>query len=399
MTGPTATTDLAGNHGEHRCRTRVVNHATWWHRSQSAVTGSSSKKGSGMTGSGSVISPDTRRADTPVVVEALRITGRDRRPVFGSAVLAGGAALLAGGGIVAGAFAASWGLFLEARSDAELAIENEDSYGAYADQWDSLVKVAFCVYPLLLLVAMVSIAWLLTAQAVTVAYARERAAAGTVLGVLTLHALWRRSRPHLGAALRVQLLTLVCALVPGLAGLVLVAVESERVPAVTWPAYDDPATVQFILVGRILPVVIWALGFVLLARFSLATTIRVADNSSATAAMRRSWTLTRTARLHTTGICLLSTVAVSVAFLVLTWPGTYVAHWAGLLMLATTGDNVWVTGVLVIITPVAVALVLLPLALAPMGVLLACLRERLDGGTAEAYAALSRSPGRPSRGE
>ncbi|MFE7017544.1 hypothetical protein ACFVAQ_44995 [Streptomyces sp. NPDC057651] len=113
------------------------------------------------------------------MAEALRITGRNRRPVFGAAVLAGAVALLVGGGIVAGAFAASWGLFLEAGRAAELAIEDEDSYVAYADQWDSLVKVAFCVYPLLLLVAMVSIAWLLTAQAVTVAYARERAAAGT----------------------------------------------------------------------------------------------------------------------------------------------------------------------------------------------------------------------------
>ncbi|MFE4722849.1 hypothetical protein ACFRLW_42050, partial [Streptomyces sp. NPDC056728] len=66
--------------------------------------------------------------DTPVVAEALRITGRNRRPVFGSAVLAGAAALLVGGGIVAGAFAASWGLFLEAGRAAELAIEDEDSY-------------------------------------------------------------------------------------------------------------------------------------------------------------------------------------------------------------------------------------------------------------------------------
>ncbi|MFI6567217.1 hypothetical protein [Streptomyces sp. NPDC050534] len=45
----------------------------------------------------------------------------------------------------------------------------------------------------------------------------------------------------------------------------------------------------------------------------------------------------------------------------------------------TTDDNVWVTGVLVVITPIAVALVLLPFALAPMGVLLARLHERLDG--------------------
>lgn len=351
-----------------------------------------------MRGSSSVSSSEERGTGPPVVVEALRITGRNRRPVFGSAVLAGGAALLVGGGIVAGAFAASWDLFLEARNDAELAIENEDSYVAYADQWDSLVMVAFCVYPLLLVVAMTSIAWLLTAQAVTVAHARQRAAEDTA-GALTLNALWRRSRPHLGAALRVQSLTLVCALVPGLAGLlVLVAVASDVVPGVTWPTYHDPATVQFILVGRILPVVIWTLGFVLLARFSLATTIRVADHCSATAAMRRSWTLTRAARLRTTGICLLSAGAGTTAFMVLMWLGTYVAHWAGLLMLAATGDNVWVTGVLVIITPVAVALVLLPLALAPTGVLLACLHERLDGGTAEARAAPRRSPGRPTGG-
>ncbi|MGX1267177.1 hypothetical protein [Streptomyces phaeoluteigriseus] len=342
-----------------------------------------------MTGSTPVISSDERRAGTSVVAEALRITGRDRRPVFGSAVVAGAAALLVGGGIVAGAFAASWGLFLEARKAAELAIAYEDSYVAYADQWDSLVKVAFCVVPLLLLVGMVSIAWLLTAQAVTVAHARERTAADTdpaaAPGTLTLRALWCRSRPEFGAALRVQWLTLMCALVPGLAGLlVLGVVESEMVPGLVRPTYHDPATAQFILVGRILPVVIWALGLVLLARISLATAVRVADNSSATAAMRRSWTLTRTAPLYTIGIFLLGTAAVAITFMALKWLGTYVAHWAGLLMLATTGHNVWVTGVLVIITPIAVALVLLPFALAPMGILLACLRERLEGGTGEA---------------
>lgn len=346
-----------------------------------------------MTDDSSVISQADRPADSSVVAEALRIIGRDRRPVFGSAFLVSAAALIVGGGIVAGAFAATWGLFLEARRVAEDSIDYEESYVAYADQWDGLVSVAFCVYPLLLLVAMVLTALLLTAQAVTVAHARERAEAGKGPGAapgsdgdaLTLRALWRRIRPHFGAAFRVQLLTLVCALVPGLAGLLVLAVVAmEMVPGVVWPTYHDPATVQFIMVGRILPVVIWAIGLVLLYRFLPATAVRVADSCSATAAMRRSWTLTRTARLRTTGICLLGTVAVAVAFTVLKWPGTYVAHWAGLLMLATTADNVWVTGVLVIITPVAVALVLLPLVLAPMGVMLACLRERLDGSTGEA---------------
>ncbi|MFD4988180.1 hypothetical protein [Streptomyces sp. NPDC058374] len=326
-------------------------------------------------------SEDTR-APGSVMAEGLRITRRDRRPVFASAALAVAAALVLGGAIVAGGFAASWGLFLQARRSAESSIDYEESYVAYAGQWDGLVKVAFCVYPLLLLVAMALIAWLLTAQAVAVAHARERDAAGADPGAgpgrLTLRALWRRSRPHLGAAFRVQSLTLVCALGPALAGLfVLAAVAMEWVPGVVWPTYHDPATVQFILVGRVLPVVIWGLGLVLLARFAPATAVRVADNCSATAAMRRSWTLTRTARLRTTGICLLGTAAVAAAFAVLKWLGTYVAHWAGLLMLATTDDNVWVTGVLVIITPVAVALVLLPLVLAPMGVVLACLRARL----------------------
>ncbi|MGA5515483.1 hypothetical protein [Streptomyces pseudogriseolus] len=49
-------------------------------------------------------------------------------------------------------------------------------------------------------------------------------------------------------------------------------------------------------------------------------------------------------------------------------------------MPATTDDNVRVTGVLVVITPVAVALVLLPLALAPAGTVPACLRKRLAHG-------------------
>ncbi|WP_257585864.1 hypothetical protein [Streptomyces sp. NEAU-sy36] len=330
------------------------------------------------------------------MAESLRITGHHRRPVFGSAFLACAAALLVGGGIVAGAFAASWGLFLEAGRAAERSIDYEDSYVAYSDQWDGLVKVAFCVYPLLLLVAMVLIAWLLTAQAVIVVHARERTAAGTdsrgAPGTLTLRALWRRSRPHLGAAFRVQSLTLLCALFPGLAGLLVLAViDMGMVPGVVWPTYHDPATLRFILVGRMLPVVIWALGLVLLSRFALATAIRVTDSSSATAAMRRSWTLTRTARLHTAAIHLLSTAAVAVTFTVLRWLGTFVAHWAGLLMLATTGNNVWVTGVLVVITPIAVALVLLPLVLAPTGVVLACLRERLDGRAGRALV----SPGAP----
>ncbi|MFE4449257.1 hypothetical protein [Streptomyces sp. NPDC056796] len=333
-----------------------------------------------MTGDTPVLGPDGRTADGSVVADGLRITGRERRPVFGSAFLVSAAALVVGGGIVAGAFAVSWGLFLEAGRTAEGSIANEESYVAYIDQWDALVKVAFGVYPLLGLVAVVLIAWLLTAQAVTVAHVRERAN-GPDGAALTLRALGRRTRPHVGAAFRIQLLTLACALVPALAGLLVLAVVAmEKVPGVVWPTYHDPATVQFVLVGRILPVAIWALGLVLLYRFLPATAVRVADNCSATAAMRRSWTLTRTTRLRTTGICLSGSVAVTLAFMVLKWFGTYVAHWAGLLMLATTGDNVWVTGVLVIITPVAVALVLLPSVLAPMGVLLACLRERLDAG-------------------
>ncbi|MEU6763868.1 hypothetical protein ABZ916_15260 [Streptomyces sp. NPDC046853] len=346
---------------------------------------------------GAAVTPgsEARRAGSSALAEGLRISGRDRRLVFGSAALAAAAALVVGGGIVAGGFAGAWGLFLEAGRTAEGSIEYEESYVAYVDQWDGLVKVALCVYPLLLLVAMALIAWLLTAQAVTVAHARERdtagaapgtapgaspgtvpgAAPGADPGTLTLRALWRRSRPHLGAAFRIQLLTLVCALVPAAAGLlVLAAVDMEMVPGVVWPTYHEPATAQFILVGRILPAVIWLLGLVLLARFAPATAIRVADNCSATAAMRRSWTLTRRARLRTTWTYLLCAAAIAVAFAVLKLLGTYVAHWAGLLMLATTDDNVWVTGVLVIITPIAVALVLLPLVLAPVGVVLACLR-------------------------
>ncbi|GAA2984069.1 hypothetical protein GCM10020227_60990 [Streptomyces flavovirens] len=209
--------------------------------------------------SGSVTSSHDPRADASAVAEGLRVTGRDRRPVFGSAFLAGATALLVGGGTVAGGFAAAWDLFLQARRSAESSIDYEESYTAYIGQWDGLVKVAMWVYALLFLVAIVSVAWLLTAQAVTVRHARERADAAS--GTLTLRALWRRCRPHFGAALRIQLLTLGAALVPGAAGLlVLAAVDREMVPGVVWPTYHEPATVQFLLVGRTLPVVIWAFG-------------------------------------------------------------------------------------------------------------------------------------------
>ncbi|AWE48514.1 hypothetical protein [Streptomyces nigra] len=232
-----------------------------------------------------------------LVTEAARTTVRAGRPMLGSALLACAGALFVGGGVVAGAFAASWGLFLQARGDAEFSIASEDSYVAYADQWDGLVRVALVAFPLLLLVAMTCVPWLLTAQAVIVAHTRRRS------GGLPLRAVWDRSRGHLGAALRVQALTVACAVGPALAGLaVLVAVEEELVPGMVRPTCHDPATVQFILVGRILPVLIWAGGLVLLGRFSLATAIRVADGRSATAAMRRSWTLTRAARSRTTGL-------------------------------------------------------------------------------------------------
>jgi hypothetical protein len=349
------------------------------HAGGTALVGASQTTGKGDR---SVSSTGSPRIGISVVAEALRLSGRARRPVFGSALLTSAGALLVAGGIVAGAFAVSWGLFLQARRDAEYSIASEDSYVAYADQWDSLVKVACVVFPLLLAVALVCGAWLLTAQSVTVALTREHAEGSAPAPVLvTLRTLWSRSRRHLGVALRVQALNLACALVPALAGLILLAlIDMGLVPGVVWPTYHDPATVQFILVGRSLPVVIWALGYVMLGRFSLATAVRVTDNCSARAAMRRSWVLTRTARLRISAICLLSAAAVAVVFAVLKGLGTFVAHWAGLLMLATTDDNVWVTGVLVIITPVAVALVLLPFVLAPVGVLLACLHGQLADG-------------------
>ncbi|MEU5222254.1 hypothetical protein AB0G55_06250, partial [Streptomyces toyocaensis] len=83
----------------------------------------------------------------------------------------------------------------------------------------------------------------------------------------------------------------------------------------------------------------------------------MADNSSASAALRRPWTLTRTPRWSTVGIHLLSTVAVAVASIALKWLGMLAAHWAGLLKLAAPAENVRATGVLVIITPVAGAIV------------------------------------------
>jgi hypothetical protein len=320
---------------------------------------------------------------TGIVAEALRITGRRRRAVCAASAVACAAALIVGGALVAGAFAVSWGLFLQARRDAEMSIEDGESYVAYAGQMNALAQVACVVVPLLLVVALVLAAWLLTAPAVTVAHARHCPAAGAGAGrgaadALTLSALWRRSRPHLAAAFHVQLLSAAAAAVPVLAGLLVPAlVFLDLVPGVTWPGRHEPATVGFLLVGRAVPVLVWGVGLVLVSRFSLATAVRVTDGCPAVTAMRRSWTLTRRARARTAGIVLLCAAVAGVAFLVFARLGSCVAHWAGLVMLAATDDNVWVTGVLVLITPVAVALVLLPWALAPVGIVLACLRQRL----------------------
>ncbi|MFZ4151611.1 hypothetical protein [Streptomyces pseudogriseolus] len=86
--------------------------------------------------------------------------------------------------------------------------------------------------------------------------------------------------------------------------------------------------------------------------------------------------MNRTVRVCTAALLLPCTAATAAAFLPFRGLGVCVTHWAGLIMPATTDDSVWVTGVLVVITPVAVALLLPPLALAPAGTVLACLRKR-----------------------
>ncbi|MEV5607507.1 hypothetical protein [Streptomyces sp. NPDC052225] len=267
-----------------------------------------------------------------------------------------------GGVILAGGFAAAWGAFERVRDYADTNIANEDSYVAYADGGlEELVRVGVVVAALLLVLALLVVSVLHAAYAVGDAHTRRDGAPQTVRD------LWRRSRRRLPAAVAVNALTGLAVGAQVLAGLVVFDLADRgRLPGVEPTPLHGTATLPYTVVGWVLPITVWCLAPVLHARLALATAETVVEHRSPFVALYRSWRLTRRARGRTLGLGVLATAATVLVF----WLGRYAAaplcHPLGLAMLWLSGDNVWITGVLVLILPTAVALLLLPPLVMPL---------------------------------
>lgn len=302
-----------------------------------------------------------RLAPTSVIGDALGILGRFWRPVYRFTFAVTALTALVGGGITAAGFAMAWDAFQDARRDAEMSIAAGDSYVAYADQWDTLHTVGAVVLFLLLVLTALVLAVLHTAQSVAVSHALGDSGSPGDRGSLGAGELWQRTRPHVPAAFCVQALTGLSIGGVMLLGLVLWQIalhggEEHRF---------DPMGMPYQVVGWVLLFTITGLGLILYFRLSLATAAMVKENSSPATALRRSWVLTRGSVWKTSGICLLITATVTLAFTLLQYAAGPIAHPVGLAMLWLSGGNVYITGVLVLITPTAVALLLLPLVVLP----------------------------------
>ncbi|MFI5662772.1 hypothetical protein [Streptomyces sp. NPDC051684] len=286
--------------------------------------------------------------------------------------------------VLAGAFAAAWDGFENVRDYADRNIANEDSYVAYADGGlDPLRAVGAVAAPVFLLLALVVVSVLHSAHAVASSHARRDG------GPLSVGEFWRRTRPRLFAAVVTNFLTGAFVATVVFAGLVLFTlVDTHEVPGVEPTPLGETASWQYTLVGWVLPITIWSLGPLLWFRLSGATAETVLERRNPFAAVWRSWVLTRRARLRTFGLGLLCCAAAVLAYVVVAYAAGPLNHWAGLGMLWLSDDNVWMTGVLMIVFPTAVALLLLP----PLVMPLVCggvarlhgeLRAREEAGTGD----------------
>ncbi|MCQ8189562.1 hypothetical protein [Streptomyces rugosispiralis] len=293
---------------------------------------------------------------------SLGVVRRYRGALYGFTLHVSALTAVLGCAIVAGGFAAAWDTFEGVRDYADRNIANEDSYVAYADGGlPPLVRVGFVVSLLLLVLGLLVVSVLHTAYAIGDSHATRDG------GPLTTRELWRRTRRRLPAALMVNALTGLAVGAVVMAGLVLFSlVDGNKVPGVETTPLGETASWQYTLVGWVLPIAIWCLGPLLYSRLSLATAETVLERRSPFVALYRSWVLTRRARWRTLG---LGTLVAAAAVLVF-WPARYaaapLAHPAGLGMLWLSDDNVWITGVLVMILPTAVALLLLPPVVMPV---------------------------------
>ncbi|MGI5429827.1 hypothetical protein [Streptomyces sp. CA-179760] len=295
---------------------------------------------------------------------ALDVLGRHRRALYGFTLLVSALTVVLGCAILAGGFAAAWDAFENVRDYADRNIANEDSYVAYADGgMDPLRSVGLVVTLLLFALGLLVVSVLHAAYAVGDSHARREG------GPLAVRELWRRTRRRFAAAVVVNALTGVAVGAVVAMGLMLWAlVESREVPGVEPTPLNETASPQYTLVGWVLPIAVGCLGPLLYARLALATAETVLERRSPFAALYRSWVLTRRARRRTLGVGALVTAAAVLVFWLARYVAGPLAHFAGLGMLWLSDDNVWITGVLVLILPTAVALLLLP----PLAMPLVC---------------------------
>ncbi|MEU0246825.1 hypothetical protein ABZ192_21320 [Streptomyces sp. NPDC006235] len=293
---------------------------------------------------------------------ALDVVRRHPRALYGFTLRVSALTAVLGCAIVAGGFWETWDTFEAVRDYADANIANEDSYVAYADGgMPPLVRAGAVVSLLLLLLALVVLSVLHSAYAVGDAHARRDG------GPLTVRELWRRTRGRLPAALVVNALTALAVGVMALASLMWWdLVERGKVPGVEPTPLHGTATPQYTLVGWVLPIAVGCLGPLLYFRLSLATAETVLEGRSPFAALYRSWVLTRRARRRVLALGTLVTAAAVLVFGLARYAAAPLAHFAGLGMLWLSDDNVWITGVLVLILPTAVALLLLPPLVMPL---------------------------------
>ncbi|WP_328494306.1 hypothetical protein OHS59_17370 [Streptomyces sp. NBC_00414] len=293
---------------------------------------------------------------------ALAVVGRHRRALYGFTLLVSALTAVLGLAILAGGFAAAWDTFEGVRDYADANIANEDSYSAYAENArPELAEVGLMMLPLFLVLALLVVSVLHSAYAVGDAHATRDG------GPLTLRKLWRRTRRRLPAAVAVNALTGLAVGAVGMVGLVLWSlVDGGKVPGVEPTALHETASPQYTLVGWVLPIALWCLGPLLYYRLSAATAETVLEARSPFAALRRSWVLTRRARWRTLGLGTLVTGAAVLVFTLALYAAAPLVHFAGLGMLWLSGDNVWITGVLVMVLPSAIALLLLPPLVMPL---------------------------------
>ncbi|MGW5691037.1 hypothetical protein [Streptomyces sp. GMR22] len=293
---------------------------------------------------------------------SLGVVRRYRGALYGFTLRVSALTAVLGCAIVAGGFAATWDTFEGIRDYADRNIANEDSYVAYADGGlPPLVRVGVVVSLLLLVLGLLVVTVLHTAYAIGDSHATRDG------GPLTTRELWRRTRRRLPAALVVNVLTGLAVGAVELAGLVLWSlVDGGEVPGVEPTPLHETATWQYTLVGWVLPIAVWCLGPLLYFRLSAATPETVLERRSPFVALYRSWVLTRRARWRTLGLGTLVTAAAVLVFWLTRYAAAPLAHVAGLGMLWLSDDNVWITGVLVMILPTAVALLLLPPVVMPL---------------------------------